>query len=200
DCTGEKLFVPEYRTLKAADMRGGPTPGSAVNPNPLYQLPVAGLFPHLITAPLVGMARGLIETAAGAMRSRVATYDRSKVADLALPQLRLSVAMAAGDAAMALVAANCREADAIAASGGAWDVATKLRWRRDAAYAATRAVHEADMFHQAQGGGAIYNRNPIQRHFRDMHAGLGHIGVANDIHGVAYGRVALGFEPDNAMV
>ncbi len=200
DTSVKDVFVPAHRTLAATDVRGGPTPGAAVNPAPLYQLPVAALFPHLIAAPVAGMAMGVSDTCLTSMQARVSTYSRSKVSDFATMQLRLSDAMAANDAAMALLYAGCREADAIAVTGGMPDMATKMRWRRDAAFTATMAADATDRLYRAQGGGAIYAKNPLQRQFRDLHAGLGHIGVSNDANGVAYGRIALGLEADNPLV
>ena len=196
----EKVFVPKHRTLAAADMRGGAVPGAAINPNPLYQLPVEALFPHLVAAPVIGMARGIADTACESMRSRVSTYNKSTVAGHSVPQLRLSDAMAAQDMGMALVLANCSEADAVAANGNHWDVIDKHRWRRDAAYASHHAAQVTDQLHQAQGGGGIYKRNPIERMFRDMHAGLAHIGISNDVNGVAFGKVAMGLPADNPNI
>src|SRR6202790_5528170 len=42
-------FVAEPMTVAVADLAGGPTPGSAVNPNPLYPLPVFSLFPYVLS-------------------------------------------------------------------------------------------------------------------------------------------------------
>ena len=200
DTSCENVFVPAHRTLAANDIRGGPTPGSIVNPSPLYQLPVAALFPHLVAAPVIGMARGIVDAACSSMATRHSTYNKSKIALHSVPQLRLSDAMAAQDAGMTLTLANCHEADSISKSGACWNVIDKLRWRRDAAYSATTAVKTTDQLYQAQGGAAIYNHNVIQRQFRDMHAGIAHIGISNDINGVAYGRATLGLEPDNPMI
>src|SRR5437868_12452855 len=38
-------FVPDPLTVAVSDLAGGPTPGSAANPNALYALPVFSLFP-----------------------------------------------------------------------------------------------------------------------------------------------------------
>src|ERR1700742_5189073 len=37
-------FVPAHMSVAVADLAGGPTPGSAVKPNPLYALPVFSVF------------------------------------------------------------------------------------------------------------------------------------------------------------
>ena len=200
DTACNKVFVPTHRTLAASDLRGGPTPGSVVNPSPLYKLPVAALFPHLVAAPVIGMARGIADEASGSMSTRISTYNKSQITGHSLPQLRLSDAMAAQDAGMALVLSNCREALVTAEANSRWNVIDKIRWRRDAAYASTAAVQATDRLFQAQGGDAIYTRNAIQRQFRDMHAGAAHIGISNDVNGVAFGRVVLGMDPENLMI
>jgi len=48
----------------------------------------------------------------------------------------------------------------------------------------------------ASGGGAIYERNPIQRAFRDVHAANAHYSVTWAVNGALYGRVALGLPAD----
>src|SRR3954464_552328 len=49
DVEVDDAFVAEPMTLEVADVAGGPTPGSAVNPNALYALPVFSLFPYVLS-------------------------------------------------------------------------------------------------------------------------------------------------------
>jgi len=42
-------FVAEPMTLAVSDLDGGPTPGSAANPNALFALPVFSLFPYVLS-------------------------------------------------------------------------------------------------------------------------------------------------------
>ena len=74
----------------------------------------------------------------------------------------------------------------------------KVRWRRDGAYAARMCAQAVDIIFTAAGGGAIYESNPLQRAFRDIHAANGHFAVNWDANGINYGRVALGLPPDTA--
>lgn len=200
DTACEDLFVPAHMTLGAHEVKGGPTPGSEVNPAALYRLPVAALFPHLIAAPLLGMAASVRDTCVGAMRARVSTYNKSKVSDHATTQLRISRAAASIDAARLLLVANCHEATRIAVAGKVPSIEDKMRWRRDAAFAATLSADGANQLCRTTGGSAIYKKNPLQRQIRDLNAGLGHIGVSEDVNGVGYGRVALGLPSDSPNV
>jgi len=45
DVEAAEQFVPEHMTLAVADTKGGPTPGSVVNPGALFRIPVFALFP-----------------------------------------------------------------------------------------------------------------------------------------------------------
>jgi 3-hydroxy-9,10-secoandrosta-1,3,5(10)-triene-9,17-dione monooxygenase len=200
DVEGEDIFVPAHMALDADALRGGPTPGSEVNPSALYMLPVWALLPHVIGAPIVGMAKGIYDTCVEATATRISTFNASKVADHATTQLRIADAGAAADAALALIVANCWEATRIAEADGIPDTETKYRWRRDGAYAANLAGDGALQLFRNAGGGGIYDKNPLQRRFRDLNAGLGHIGVSTAVNGVGHGRVALGLEPDNPLV
>ena len=70
----DQVFVPEHRTLKTFDCRGGPTPGSRDSESPLYRLPLMAVFPAGAAAPAPGIAQGaldhLVETLAPAPMSR----------------------------------------------------------------------------------------------------------------------------------
>lgn len=196
----QDVFVPAHMTLGALEVRGGPTPGSDINPSPLYTLPVASLFPHLIAAPITGMAMGVYAEFVGTVRSRVSTFNKSRIADHTTTHLHIGEAGVLIDCARLLLRSNCEEATRTAEAGMVPTIEDKMRWRRDAAYAATMSVQAADQLYRTSGGGANYMTNPLQRQFRDIHAGLGHIGVSWDVNGVGFGRVALGLPPDNPNV
>ena len=47
---------------------------------------------------------------------------------------------------------------------------------------------------------ALYERNPIQRFFRDIHAINAHISFNFDIAGAQYGRAVLGLEEGGGLL
>src|ERR1700753_2433928 len=47
-------FVAEQMSISVSDLAGGPTPGSTVNPNALYALPVFSLFPYVLSGVALG--------------------------------------------------------------------------------------------------------------------------------------------------
>jgi 3-hydroxy-9,10-secoandrosta-1,3,5(10)-triene-9,17-dione monooxygenase len=196
----QDVFVPAHMTLASLDVRGGPTPGAGINPSPLYTLPVAALFPHLIAAPILGMAMGVYADFVATVRSRISTYNDSKIAGHITTQLHVGEAGALIDGARLMLRSNCEEAARLAEAGTAPTIEDKMRWRRDAAFAATMSAKAADELYRTSGGAANLSTNPLQRRFRDIHAGLGHIGVSWDVNGTGFGRVALGLPPDNPNI
>ncbi len=200
DVEVKDLFVPAALSLNPRDARGDVTPGSAANPGPLFRQGILALFPHVIGGPILGMARGAFDDYVGAMRTRTATYNQSKIAEHAAIQLRIGEAGAGIDAARRTLIDCFAESHDLAQAGEAPSDDVKARWRRDAAYAARLSVGAADVLYAAAGGGANYLSNPLQRHHRDIHAGAGHIGVSWDVNAAEFGRVALGLPLGNPNV
>ena len=200
DVACQDMFVPAHMTLGAFEVRGGPTPGSATNPSPLFTLPVAALFPHLIAAPILGMAMGAYADFVATARSRISTYNESRISGHITTHLHVGEAGVLIDSARLLLRSNCEEATRFAEAGMVPAIEDKMRWRRDAAFAATMSAKAADELYRTSGGAANLSTNPLQRRFRDIHAGLGHIGVSWDVNGTGFGRVALGLPPDNPNI
>lgn len=188
DVEVSEVFVPEHMTLAVADTKGGPTPGSAVNPGILFRLPVFALFPYMLSGVALGIAEGLIEDykpAAGKMTG-------ARVAEIQSTQIRLSEATAYARASRVIQLANCREAEQ-----NLPDMKTKARYRLEGAYAVDWAVRAVDVMFGLYGAGGLYESGPVARAFRDAHAVKQHFSFNTDIAGTTYGRVALGLSSDN---
>jgi 3-hydroxy-9,10-secoandrosta-1,3,5(10)-triene-9,17-dione monooxygenase len=162
----------------------------------LYQLPAVSLFAFAIAGTSLGIARGAIQHFAETTRTRLSSYTGRNLADFTTLQVRLAEAAALADAAEALVLRDCDEATRITESGIVPTLEQKASYRRDGAFAASLCTRAVDLLFSATGGGAIYERNPIQRAFRDVHAANAHYVLNWDVNGAMYGRVALGLPPD----
>ena len=75
---------------------------------------------------------------------------------------------------------------------------TKVRFRRDGAFAVGLCRSAANALFEASGGGGLYERNPIGRAHRDMQAIAAHIAYQMNVAGTWYGRVALGLDDEAA--
>jgi len=183
-----EVFVPEHMTLAVADTKGGPTPGSAVNPGVLFRLPVFALFPYMLSGVALGIAEGLIED----YRPAAGKMTGARVAEIQSTQIRLSEATAYARASRVIQLANCREAEQ-----NLPDMKTKARYRLEGAYAVDWAVRAVDVMFGLYGAGGLYESGPVARAFRDAHAVKQHFSFNTDIAGTTYGRVALGLSSDN---
>ena len=192
DVALNKVHVLEHMTLAASDTLGGNTPGSTVNPSSLYKLPVLALFPHIIAAPIVGMAQGACEAFVSANSTAVSTYNASKIANYQSVQIHVADAAAAVEAAKLIINANCDEVIETFDAENTCTLEQKHRWRRDAAYAANRCFDAIEGLYKATGGRGAYKTNPIQRHYRDASVGISHISMSWDVMGAEYGNYALG--------
>jgi 3-hydroxy-9,10-secoandrosta-1,3,5(10)-triene-9,17-dione monooxygenase len=193
DVEAKEQFVPEHRTLAVADTKGGPTPGSAVNPGPLFQMPVFALFPYMLSGVPLGIAEGLIEEY-GPKAGRMTAV---RVAEIQSTQIRLGEATAYARASRLVQLANCREAEDMISRGQVPDLKTKARYRLEGAYAVDWAVRAVDVMFALSGASALYESGPMPRAFRDAHAVKQHFSFNTDIASTTYGRVALGLPSDN---
>ena len=103
--------MPEHRTLAVADTKGGPTPGSAVNPGPLFQLPVFALFPYMLSGVALGIAEGLIDDFTDKPKAS-GKMTGARIAEIQSTQIRLGEATAYARASRLVQESNCREAEA----------------------------------------------------------------------------------------
>ena len=185
------LFIAEDRTIRSEACRGEATPGSAVNPGPLYRMPLFSLFGKGIVAPALGIARGalaLVVDRLGGQRMQ----SGARLAEEPTAQLRVGEAAAEIDAAWTLLRRDCGEVHARAEAGEVPSLEERHRWRRNDAYAGKLLAQAVDRLMALGGAGGNAEDSPLQRHWRDMHALASHIALAWDAQGANYGRVALG--------
>ena len=197
DVEAKEQFVPEHRTLAVADTKGGPTPGSAVNPGPLFQMPVFALFPYMLSGVALGIAEGLIDDFSMNAKNKSGKMTGARIAEIQSTQIRLAEATAFARASRLVQLANCREAQELIFSQKIPDQRTKARYRLEGAYAVDWAVRAVDVMFGLAGASGLYESGQVPRAFRDAHAVKQHFSFNTDIAGTTYGRAALGLPSDN---
>jgi 3-hydroxy-9,10-secoandrosta-1,3,5(10)-triene-9,17-dione monooxygenase len=190
-------FVPEPLTVAVNDLAGGPTPGSVVNPNALYALPVFSLFPFVLSGVALGNAQACLDDYIDVARHRASTYNRKKLGDLQSTQIKIAEASAKIDAARLIMRSNCIEAMVDTRRGLIPDMAAKTRSRRDGAYCVNLCTEAVSLLFSASGARGLFTTGVLQRQFRDAHAINSHIAFNFDAAGTNYGRVALGLPSEN---
>ena len=201
DVVIEDQFVPAHRTLSFNDVTALQCPGHAVNPAPLYKLPFGTLFSYTITTPILGMVQGAYDAHVEAMRDRVrVSYGGQKVAQDPFAHVRVARAASDIDAAWLQLVRNVREQMTLVEAGRELPMELRLRSRRDQVLGTERAISAVDLLFKNSGGRSLKTGNPIERAWRDAHAGSVH--AANDTERwlAMYGKGEFGLEIQDAMI
>ncbi len=192
-----EAFIPERRTLRALDMQGGWSPGCEVNPSPLYRLPLWAIGVKLFSGTAIGIARGAIEVMEDDLRSRRSVGGVS-MNELQSVHLRIAESAAEVEAAWALMRADCAEATAATEAGEDFPLDTRVRWRRNDAFAGKLCIAAVERLYPLAGGRGLGMDSAFQRSWRDVHAATSQITMAWDINATNYGKARMGvpfFDP-----
>jgi 3-hydroxy-9,10-secoandrosta-1,3,5(10)-triene-9,17-dione monooxygenase len=198
DVEAKDIFVPEHRALSIDQIKGGGAhPGAAANPGPIYRIACFAAFAQMLCGIPLGTAQGAYEIFLEGMRGRVSRYSGKNMSDMTAVQMKIAEAGACIDAARGALRSQALEAEAIARRGEIPDLVTKAKWRRDGAFSAQLAGRAMDAIFSVAGASGLYDGQPIQRAFRDLHAANSHITMMWDAQATTYGRIALGLPSDN---
>lgn len=190
-------FVADEMTVAVSDLAGGPTPGSVVNSNALYSLPVFTLFPYVLSGAALGNAQACLNDYTEFARHRASTYNRAKLSDLQTTQIKIAEASAKIDAARLIMRTNCINAMAEARRNQIPDLTVKTKLRRDGAFSVNLCTEAVSLLFAASGARSLFTSGALQRQFRDAHAVNSHLAFNFDAAGTNYGRVALGLPSEN---
>jgi 3-hydroxy-9,10-secoandrosta-1,3,5(10)-triene-9,17-dione monooxygenase len=201
DIVVSDAFVPAYRSLSFNDTARCACPGQEQNAAPLYRIPYASIFSYAITTPIIGMALGAYQAHVDYLRERVrASYVGVRAAEDPYSQVRVANAAADLDAAWLALEADMRELMALTTAGERLPLRLRLRVRRDQVRGTELAIGAVDRLFENSGARALAVGTPIQRFWRDAHAGRVH--AINDPERALsmYGRGEFGLPVTDAMV
>jgi indole-3-acetate monooxygenase len=144
----------------------------------------------------LGIARGAMNEFIELASHKGTTNSTTLLRDRPLVQTRVAEAEALLGAARAYV---------LNAVGNVWTLASERHTDLDSAIARARlaithgmhaAARSVDLVFHAAGTNAVYEKNSLERHFRDIHVALQH-GAALPSHIEAAGKALLGLRPTN---
>jgi 3-hydroxy-9,10-secoandrosta-1,3,5(10)-triene-9,17-dione monooxygenase len=195
-------FVPAHHALSFTHVTKCRCPGHEVNEGPLYRIPFGSIFSYAITASVIGMATGAYAAHVEYQRQRVrAAYAGQKAAEDPFSQVRIAEASALIDAAWGALERNMTELMAHARAGEKIPMPLRWRTRRDQVTGTGQAIRAVDLLFENSGGRALKLGTPIQRFWRDAHAGRVH--AINDPERALsmYGRGEFGLriQPDGMV-
>src|ERR1700754_3871512 len=190
-------FVPDYRTMDATEVMDGTAQRRAGMTDTLYLMPWSTMFPLGITSAVVGIAEGALAAHLDYQRDRVGSYGAIKDA----PYVMYGLGEAAADinAARQELLANVDRIYDIVDGSKEVSFEDRAAGRRTQVRAAWRAVAAVDQIFARSGGNALRMDKPLQRFWRDTHAGLAH---AIHVPGTPYHASALsslGVDPEGPL-
>ena len=191
DIVIDRLFVPAHRVLEISSLKGGPTPGSAVNPGYLYRMPVFASFPFTLIGPALGAARGALDAVADGLAVRKSAAQ-VRLAEHQGVQLRVARVAAQVDAAEASVSQMLETCLRDARTGAVPSLPERARCRLNLGFAAELCVRAMENLLPLTGGRGLLAGDPVQRAWRDVHAVAQHVAMVWDVQAGLYGPVRLG--------
>ena len=194
DIAMHDCFVPEGYSFP---MEPGLPKGSQFL-GALYRFPFLGLFAQPMGAVALGIAQGAIDHAIEAAHKKVPALSQGTLNERPLFHLQIADAVATSAAARAWL---------YQVMGEAWETAQRgevpLDERNTMALAAAHATQSAreaiETVYLASGGSANYNRSPLPRAVRDIHALTQHIATSPQQFPAA-GRILAGLAPDSSLI
>jgi indole-3-acetate monooxygenase len=181
------LFVPEERSLSAFT----PTQMQAAT---LYAMPQITTFAASLPCVSLGIARAAIDAFTELAGGKTPMGSVGRLREKPVAQSDLGRAEAHVRSGRAFLLEAIEEIWDAAAAGRVPTLRQRAIARLAAAKAAEASAQAVDLLHNAAGGTALFESNPLERCFRDVHATTQHIGTqaANFELG---GRVLLGLDP-----
>ncbi|MGW1229225.1 3-hydroxy-9,10-secoandrosta-1,3,5(10)-triene-9,17-dione monooxygenase oxygenase subunit [Streptomyces sp. NPDC002530] len=201
DILVESAFVPAHRVLRNYEQARLTVPGQRINPGPLYRLPFGAVFTCAVTAPVIGAVSGGYASYVTRMKERVRlSLGGGRFTEDPFAQVAIARAASDIDATVLQMDRNLRELYDLASDGAEIPMELRLRTRRDQVRGTERAVAAIDLLFKTAGGNALRRGNPVERAWRDAHAGSVH--VANDVERALamYGRGAFGLTVEDNLV
>ena len=199
DIIVEDLFVPAHRTIDLVKMFSWESPGLEVNTSPLYRLPFGTMFANAITGAIIGMAEGVLAENLEYTKARV-SKSWGKASDDPYTVSALGRAASEVAACRQQLLRNIGDMYETALRGEPITMESRSTARRDQVQGTARAIAAIDDIFDRSGAGTISLANPIQRLWRDAHAGRHHTvnSVDRSLH--SYGMTMMGFPPSDVMI
>ena len=173
DLVVENAFIPDERVMEYDRLIDGSQVAEAGLQQTLYRMPWSCLFPLGITSATVGISEGLLATAREYLEERVGAQGAA-IKDDPYVLYQLGESEAKLYQARQSLIANAEEIWNIVERGDEVSFTRRAQGRRTQIEAAWTAVRAVDNIYDRCGGTALRMDKPMQRFWRDAHAGLHH--------------------------
>jgi alkylation response protein AidB-like acyl-CoA dehydrogenase len=197
----DDVFVPSHRIVTNEELAHGTYPGSRLYDSPWYKVknPPILVLNHFILAPVIGMARGVLDIFDDRSANRLDSQTFMPARDRPGPQLRYAEASAEIDAAEMFLRRNLA---AVRESGQRGDVTLEERAeiRRNIVYASKLVLQATNRLVDGMDSSALYDKHPLHRQALDVRAGSLQFVLHWEETAMQYSRVHWGMEPNTMLI
>ena len=191
--TGSQSFKARDLFIPAA--RSYPTTAESREPGPLYVIPTTLLFCSGFATVALGAARAGLDAAIALASAKTQQGRESPLARESTTQRMVGQAEAIWNAARAFLSESANAMWRGARGNLALNQDERIAVRLSSTHAIREAARVVDIAYTLCGSGAIFESNPIQRRFQDVHAITQQI-QGRPTHYDTAGQHFLGLDPD----
>jgi 3-hydroxy-9,10-secoandrosta-1,3,5(10)-triene-9,17-dione monooxygenase len=185
DIVVDDAFIPTHRLLDIN--RAGLDDHTAwkLHGRPTYRLPLRVLLAWDLVAPLIGIARGMLDAFVERARAAPSAVESDVI------HLRFAESSAEVDAARVLLRHSIDRLLETGERGERFTDEERARVGRDRAFVVRLCIQAVNRLFDVSGGHALFLSDPLQRCHRDAHAVSHRAGLMLESVGPPYGRAAL---------
>jgi len=187
----EDLFVPQRHSATRDD-------DTRREKGLLYRFSSLQLYAAGFAGVAMGTARSTLDAFVALARDKVPFRSASALRDNQLIQSRVAQAEAQLSAARVFLMGSLEEVTAEVARIGHITLDQRMTIRLASTFAIHQSVQVVDTAYHAAGSTAIFNENPFERRFRDIHT-ISQQLQGRQEHFETVGQYLLGLEPDSLM-
>ncbi|MEH6550484.1 MAG: flavin-dependent monooxygenase [Pseudomonadales bacterium] len=192
DIVVKGAFVPEHRTHKGIDAFLLQSPGNAINTDPLYKIPFGQIFPRAVSTAAIGALQGALNAYNEVTAARVGKNDGKKTSTEPAAQYVAAEASATVDELRLVLFSSFDRMMEAAAGGEPLTESERVKMRWESAVVVQKCCEAVDKLMGCSGGSAIFNDHPMNKFFRDIHSGRGHVANTPEKFGRNWGSYQFG--------
>ena len=186
------LFVPEaYTVLREAAARPR-------QPGLLYAFSSSNIYASGFAGVALGIARSALDAFVELARDKIPRGAKSTLRDNNVIQAQVAQSEARLGAARAFLLGSLDDIWHEAAASGRLTIDDNTTIRLASTWAIHQAREVVDIVYHAAGATAIFESNPFERRFRDIHTVIQQY-QGRQAHFETVGQVLLGLQPEGAM-
>ena len=193
DIRFEDHFVEDDWVVTSQSSFGLHPPGAELAPDAyLFDVPFMPYFTNWMIGPVLGCAEGAFNEYLAATKKRIGAMTGVTVAEQQTVQVRLAESSSELDCARLIFD---KITDVMHRAGIERRILTdedNAVLNRDRVYLTRLCYNAVQRLVSQMGATAIFDTNPVQRHWRDLSVMASQMGVNWDMNMTAYGKYALG--------